>query len=152
MEVEPKAIFAGLNEQVPDPQARAMVSVKVPGGNKDVMDMVKVVVVVPMGRDCVREGEVRLKSGFPVPVKVIADAPPTALSVMLRLPLRIPVLVGVKVIVKAQLAFTASVNGVEGQVLVCAKSPWVVMLVTVKGVWPLLVMRTVCDGLVVFKT
>ena len=54
MLVEFKAIFAGLNEQVPDPQARAMVSVKVPAGNRDVIDMVKVVVVVPMGSDCVR--------------------------------------------------------------------------------------------------
>jgi hypothetical protein len=31
MAVEPKAIFAGLKEQVPDPQDSAMVSVKVPG-------------------------------------------------------------------------------------------------------------------------
>jgi hypothetical protein len=72
---------------------------------------------------------------------------------MLRLPLRTPVLVGVKVIWKAQLAFTASVNGVAKQVVVVsAKSPCVAMSVTVKGVWPLLVMITVCAALVVFKT
>lgn len=116
------------------------------------MDIAKVVVVVPMGRDCVVVGEVRVKLASPVPVKVIADDPTMVLSVTLRLPLRMPVLVGVKVIWKAQVAFTASVNGVEGQVLVSAKSPCVVMSVTVRGVWPLLVMSTVCDGLVTFKT
>ena len=149
MVVEFKAIFAGLKEQVaPDAQDRAMMSVKVLGAERDI---VKVVVVVPMGRDCVRVGEVRVKLGFPVPVKVMLDVPLETLSVTLRLPVRVPVLVGVKVIWKAQLAFTASVNGVEGQLLVSAKSPVVVMLVTVKGVWPLLVMVTVWGGLVVFK-
>jgi succinyl-CoA synthetase beta subunit len=44
--VEPKAIFAGLKEQVPDTQDRATVSVKVMGAERDI---VKVVVVVPMG-------------------------------------------------------------------------------------------------------
>lgn len=143
--VEPKAIFAGLKEQVSEAQERAMVSVKVLAA---VRYIVKVVVAVPMGRDCVRVGELRLKTGFPAPVKVILDAPLVVLSVTVRTPVRLPVLVGVKVIRKAQLAFTASVNG---QPLVSAKSPLTVMLVTVKGVWPLLVMITVCAGLVVFK-
>jgi hypothetical protein len=59
----------------------------------------------------VRLGEVRLKLGSPVPVKVILDELLVVLSVIVRLPLIMPVLVGVNVIVKAQLAFTAKVNG-----------------------------------------
>lgn len=66
--LEPKAIIAGLKEQAPDAQERAMVSVKVPAA---VMDIVKEVVVVPTVRVCVRVGELRLKIGLPVPVKVI---------------------------------------------------------------------------------
>jgi hypothetical protein len=58
MVVEFKAIFDGLKEQVPGAQDRAMVSVKVL--REEEREIVKVVVVVPTGRDCVRVGEVRL--------------------------------------------------------------------------------------------
>src|SRR5208283_5060894 len=90
------------------------------------------------------------KIGFPIPTKVKTDKPITELSVMVTAPERVPVLEGVKVTLKAQLPFRGSVNGVKGQLLVCAKSPLVVMAVTVKGVWPLLVMITVWGALVVF--
>jgi len=146
--VEPKAIFDGLKAQVGPPvQVRAIVSVKL--GWAEARDIVKVVVVVPMFRICERVGEVRLKTGFPVPTKATLDAPLLTLSVMVRDPDRVPVLVGVKVTSKAQLPLTASVKGVEGQLLVSAKSLGVaVMLVTVKEVWPLLVMITFWAGLV----
>ena len=88
--------------------------------------------------------------GFPTPVNVMLEVPLVTLSVTTRVPVRVPVLVGVKVTLKAQLPFTASENGVEGQLLVSAKSPVVAMAVTVRGVWPLLVMMTVCGALVVF--
>jgi len=145
--VEPKAINCGLKEQVPVAQDSLMGSVKVLGAERDI---VKVVLVVPMGCICVGVGEFRLKTGFPVPVKVIADVPATTLSVTLRLPLITPVLVGVKVIWKRQLPFWGSVNGVAGQLVVSEKSPFAVILVTVKGVSPLLVMVTVWGGLVTF--
>jgi hypothetical protein len=148
MVVEFKAIFAGLKVQLPEAHFRAMVSVKLL--TTEEREIVKVVVVVPMVRDCVSVEELRLKLAFPVPVKPTVDEPLDTLSVTTRLPLRTPVLVGVKVIWKAQVAFTAIVKGVAGHVVVSAKSPVVVMLVTVKGVWPLLVMYTVCAGLVTF--
>lgn len=150
MMVEFKAILDGLKEQVaPEVHDRATVSVKVLGV-EGAKVTVKVVASVPMGRDCVRVGEVRLKIGFPVPVKVMLEAPLATLSVTVRVPVRTPVLVGVKVIRKVQVAFWASVKGVEGQLLVSAKGPVVAMLVTVKGVSPLLVMYTVWAGLRVF--
>lgn len=146
--VEPKAIICGLKEQVPGLHARRTESVKVLGPERDI---VKVVLAVPMGCNCVRVGELRLKTGFPVPVKVIAEVPAITLSVTTRPPLRVPVAVGVKVIWKAQLPFWGSVNGVAGQLLVSEKSPFAVILVTVKGVSPLLTMITVWGGLVTFK-
>jgi hypothetical protein len=149
--VEFNAILEGLKEQVgPPEQLKPTVSVKVLGV-EEANDIVKVVEAVPMGRDCVRVGEVRLKTGFPVPVKVMLDDPLATLSVIVRFPDMVPVLVGSKVIWKAQLPFSGSVNGVEGQVVVSWKSEGVaVMLVTVRGVWPLLVMSTVCGALTVF--
>jgi hypothetical protein len=108
--LEFKAISAGLKEQVPGEQARETVSVKfrLAGAERDT---VKVVVVVPMGRDCVEVGELRVKLGSPVPVKVILDEPLVTLSVMVRLPLITPVVVGVNVTEKAHLPPTAIVNG-----------------------------------------
>jgi hypothetical protein len=140
--VEPRAISVGLKAQVAPPvQERAIVSVKL--GTADDSDTVKVVVVVPMFRICERVGEFRAKTGFPVPVKPTLDAPLATLSVMVRDPVCVPVLVGVKVTRKVQLPFTARVKGVEGQLVVSAKGPVVATAVTVKGVLPLLVMMTV---------
>jgi hypothetical protein len=110
MVVEFKAMLEGLKEHVPGEQEREMVSVKFKLAGADIL-IVKVVVVVPMGRNCEVVGEVRVKLGLPVPVKAILDEPLVTLSVMVRLPLRTPVLVGVKVTEKLQLPPTAIVNG-----------------------------------------
>jgi hypothetical protein len=112
-------------------QESAIVSVKELGAERDI---VKVVVVVPMRRFCVRTGEVRLKRGFPVPVRLTLDVPLPTLSVTTRLPVRVPELVGVKVTLKVQLWLTGSEAGLTGQLLVSLKSPVVVMLVIVRGV------------------
>ena len=84
-----------LKEHVPVAQERAMVSVKELGAERVI---VKVVVVIPMRRFCASVDELRLKTGFPTPVKLTLDAPLVTLSVMVRVPVRVPVVVGVKVI------------------------------------------------------
>jgi hypothetical protein len=139
-----------LKEHVPLVQERAMVSVKVLGAERA---MVKVVVVVPMGRISVSVGEVRLKIGPPTPFKGTLDAPLATLSVMVRVPERSPVAVGVKLTLKLHCAPTASVKGVVGQLLVCEKSPVAAMLVIVRGIplVPLFNMVTVSGALVVFR-
>ena len=148
--VEFKAISAGLKVHEPDVQERAMVSVKL--ATNAAMDTVKVVVVVPMGRDWVVVGELSWKVGFPVPVKLRLEEPLWVLSVTVIPPLIMPVLEGVKVIEKAQDPPTNTVNGEAPQVVVSAKSVEVeAMLVTVTGTCPLLVIITVCEALVVFK-
>ena len=143
-------MVVGLKEQLaPDVHERAMVSVKELGAARV---MVKGVEVIPMRRFWESVGELRLKTGFPTPVKVMLDAPLATLSVRVRVPVRVPVAVGVKVTLKVQLAFTASVKGVEGQLLVSAKSPVAVMAVIVRGTLlvPLFVMVTTSGELVVF--
>ena len=61
-----------------------------------------------------------------------------ALSVTVNVALREPVTVGVKVTLMVQVALTAKVEGLRGQVLVCPKSPGLVpvkpMLVMVSAV------------------
>ena len=106
--VEFKAISEGLKVHCPE-QVRRMVSVKL--ATKADIDTVKVVVAVPMGRDWVTVGELNWKLGFPVPVKPNLEAPLSVLSVMVMLPLIMPVLEGVKVTEKAQDPPTAMVNG-----------------------------------------
>jgi len=79
----------------------------------------------------------------PVPVSATLCGLPAALSVMLTLPVRFPVAVGLKVMLIAQFAPPASVVGLTGHVLVCAKSPLLVppaaMLVIVSAAVPVLV-------------
>jgi len=75
------------------------------------MEIVNVVVVVPMGTNSEAVGDVRLKLGSPVPVRAILEEPLVTLSVMVRLPLITPVLVGLNVTVKVQPPPTAMVNG-----------------------------------------
>ena len=110
MVVEFKAMLDGLKEHVPGEQERATVSVKFKLGGADIL-IVKVVAAVPIGRDCVVVGELRVKLGFPVPVRAMLDEPLVTLSVTVRLPLRTPVPVGVNVTEKLQLPPTAMVNG-----------------------------------------
>jgi len=139
-----------LKEHVAPVQERAMVSVKELGAERV---MVKGVLAIPIKRCWESVGELRLKTGFPTPVKEMLDVPLATLSVMVIVPVRVPVAVGVKVTLKVQLAPTASVKGVVGQLLVSAKSPVAVMAVIVRGTLlvPLFLMFTTCGELVVFR-
>ena len=110
MVVEFKAMLDGLKEHVPGEQERATVSVKFKLAGADIL-IVKVVAAVPMGRDCVVVGELRVKLGFPVPDRAMLEEPLVTLSVMVRLPLRTPVPLGANVTEKLQLPPTAMVNG-----------------------------------------
>src|SRR6266550_3289655 len=78
---------------------------------------------------------------------------PLALSVIDTLAARLPLALGVKVALIVQLAPTATVFGLSGQVLVWAKSPALVpptaTLLIVRAAVPLLVTVTVCAPLVV---
>jgi len=108
--LEFQAISAGLKLHWPGEHEREMVSVKLRLGAAYIL-IVKVVEAVPTGHDCVVVGELRVKLAFPVPVREMLDEPLVTLSVTVRLPLRTPVLVGVKVTKKLQLPPTAMVNG-----------------------------------------
>src|SRR5437899_310696 len=76
----------------------------------------------------------------PVPVRLTDCGLPAALSVMVIAPVRVPVAVGVKVTLMAQLAPAATD---VPQVLVCMKSPLATMLVTLSATVPVLVSVTV---------
>ncbi len=75
------------------------------------------------------------------------------MSAMEMLAVRLPVAVGVKVALRLQLALTARVLGLRGQLLLELKSPRLVpprvMLLMVSGAVPVLVRVTDCDPLVV---
>lgn len=92
---------------------------------------------------------VELLADVPVPVNETDCGLPGALSVTVRVPSRVPVVVGLNVTETVQFAPVLSDDGLNGQVLVCAKSPVVPIAVIVKGAVPLLVMVTVCAVLVV---
>ena len=107
-----------------------MVSVKELGAERDI---VKVVVVVPMRRFCVRVGEVRLKTGFPVPVRLTLDVPLADIisyDETSRTSARVG---GGESNIESATWLTASEAGLTGQLLVSLKSPVVVMLVIVRG-------------------
>jgi hypothetical protein len=82
----------------------------------------------------------------PDPVRLTVCGLPLALSVMVRVPLRVPVAVGVKVTLIAQVEPAATPLP---QLFVSAKSPVVAMLEKCTGVVPLLVKVTACAALVV---
>ena len=100
-----------------------------------------------------REVGVRLAAGAgaltPLPLSVACCGLPLALSLTLRVPLRVPRAVGVKVRLMVQLALAARL---AGQLLVCAKSPLLVMPLMVSAALPVLVRVSVCAALVVFTT
>jgi hypothetical protein len=89
----------------------------------------------------------------PVPVSGTVCGLFTALSVMERLAVRVPLAVGLKVSVTVHVPLTASVLGLSGHVLVWEKSPVFVplnpMAVIVSGAVPVLVTVTDCVGLLV---
>ena len=74
-----------------------------------------------------------------------------ALSFTVRVPVRLPRMVGVKVTEIVQLAPTASVFGVSGHVEVCAKSPEAEIEVMVRAFVPVFFSVTVFAGLVVLS-
>src|SRR5581483_8587129 len=84
----------------------------------------------------------------PVPDKFTVCGLPAALSISVRPPEFVPVLVGVKVTLIVQVAPTASEFP---QLLVCAKAPVAVMLVIVRGAVPLLPKVRICGALVVLS-
>jgi ABC-type sulfate transport system permease component len=75
----------------------------------------------------------------PVPERGTVCGLPTALSVMVRLPVLVPVAVGLKVTLMVQLALAATL---EPQVLVWEKSPLGVMLVMLRVALPVLLSVT----------
>ncbi len=83
----------------------------------------------------------------PVPVRLTVCGLPEALSVMLKVPVRVPDAVGVNVTLMVQLAPAATE---PPQVSVSAKSPLAAILpVIVRAALPLLDSVTVCAALVV---
>ena len=81
----------------------------------------------------------------PVPVNETVWGDPPALSVIVKVPVRVPPAVGVNVTEMVQLAATARL---DPQVLVWAKSPEEAMDVTLNAAEPLSVSVTVCAVLV----
>jgi len=75
-----------------------------------------------------------------------------ALSVMVRVPVRVPRVVGVKVTEIAQLAPAPKVLGDNGQLEVCAKSPDVEILEIISGTVSLFFRVTLFPGLTVLIT
>jgi hypothetical protein len=104
----------------------------------------------------VSEPGVSLGSAVPVPVKLTVCGLPAALSVMLTLPLRVPMAVGRNVTLRLQLPFTARVAGLKGQLCVSLKSPAfappTTRLVILKGALPPFVSVTPCAGLLLFTS
>src|SRR5437763_12598789 len=88
-----------------------------------------------------------------VPFSVMLCGLPDALSVTLRLALRLPPAVGLNVTEIVQFTFGASVLGPIGHVVVCAKSPGLPpaspTLLIVRGAVPVLVTVAVCAALAV---
>src|ERR1700682_5807814 len=114
--------------------------------------------VVPAVTFCTVVGAVNPKSGgVVVPVSDTVCGLPVALSMMVKVPMRVPAAVGVNVTLIVQLApATSGVAGgviglADAPVLVCAKSPDAAMEMIVRGPVPVLVSVTVCAALVVFS-
>ena len=83
------------------------------------------------------DADVTLKSGAaaPIPDKAIDCGSPGALSLMVRVPMRLPVAVGLNLTEIRQLAPAES----DPHVLVCEKSPEIEMFVTLSVALPILV-------------
>ena len=88
----------------------------------------------------VKEAAERLTTGaVPVPVRLTVWVAGLALSAVVKEPLREPLAVGVKVLLRVQLALAATL---EPQVLVWEKSPLTVMLVMLRVALPVLLRVT----------
>lgn len=143
--LSPGAIEVGLNAQLaaalPE-QVRLMLPVK---PNWVVAVMVKVVESVPRATLAVLVGDESEKAATPPPRSGTTCGLPAASSVMVSVPVRVPVAVGVKVTLISQLAPAATE---APQVLVSAKSPLTATLLMVNGALPVFVRVTVCGALV----
>jgi hypothetical protein len=84
--------------------------------------------------------------GTPLPANGIVSGESDALSVIITEPYLFPAAVGVNVTLITQLK---PAPRLAGQVLVCAKSPFVVMLVNVRAALPVFAKVTVCAAAVV---
>jgi len=85
----------------------------------------------------------------PVPLSAACCGLLPALSVMLKVPVRLPTAVGVKVRLMVQVALAARL---AGQLLVCAKSPLLLIPVMLSAALPVLVRVKAWAALVVFTT
>lgn len=136
----PAVIDAGSKAQVaPEEQESAISLTKELGAEAET---VKVVEVVPITTVLDRALVEREKIVFPVPVSGTPWGLPAASSLMSRVPLRVPLPVAVNVTLTVQLAPTLRTLGRFPQVLVCAKSPLMLIAVRVTAILPLLVTRT----------
>jgi hypothetical protein len=115
--------------------------------------------VLPAVTFCTAVGPVKPKSGtgaVPVPVSGTVCGLLVALSVMVKVPVRGPVTVGVNVTLIVQVFDPAVAGKVAGQadvpVLVSAKSPDAAMEMIVRGPVPVFVSVTVCAALIIFSS
>src|SRR5258708_677616 len=108
--------------------------------------------VLPAVTFCVVVGPGNPKSGgVVVPVSDTLCGLPVALSVMVKVPMRVPAAVGVNVTLIVQFAPAARVRGLIGQGVapgLAAKSPDAAMELIVRGPVPVFVSFTVCAALV----
>src|SRR3984893_8248449 len=96
--------------------------------------------------------EERLTTGAtakPVPVRLICCGLPMALSLIVTVPVLVPAVVGEDMMLIVQLPPAATVDGLLGQLFVCAYCALPTMLLMASGVVPAFVNVTVCGALVV---
>jgi hypothetical protein len=117
----PGNMEAGLKEQVPPPeQERVILPVKLGGADAE---KVKVACVLPITTVVVGVVDVIEKTASPVPERDTRWGLPTALSLMLNKPLRLPDAAGTKETLTVQLSPTLRRLDFAPQVLVSKKSP-----------------------------
>ena len=138
----PAVMDEGLKEQLAPPadeQVSEMLLKKELGADALTVKVVESVPITTIADLALAERE---KSGFPVPASETLCGLLAALSVTLRVPARLPLAVGVNVMLTTQLSPTLRTLGSVPQVLVSAKSPVALMAVRVTATCPLLVSRT----------
>jgi hypothetical protein len=139
----PPVIVAGLNAAVAPAGNPVTLGVTVPVNPFTAVVVIVYVVLLPAITACVVGLAVRVKvcvRTTPVPFRATACGLPAALSVMLSAPVRAPDAVGVNVSCIVQPEPTGRV---ARQLLVCAKSPTVAMLLSASGDPPQFVNPTV---------
>src|SRR3954469_3315335 len=115
-----------------------------------VMVTVCAALVWPLARAAkVRLAGLKLMDGVARPLPESETLCPPALSLIVKLPVRTPITVGVKVTLMVQVAPSARF---AGQSLVWKKSPLMVIPLMVAPVFPLLVSVIPCNADVVFTT